>query len=592
MKNEARPLLAHLSNLKPDFLIYMDQTRVGFKGGQINWFIEELKDLGIILINATSGKAISHDTPAAFRETVDKQVSSDGEVYEKGSRTQTGRKKYIDKCSNPGHKVAYGYDSQVVDRDGVVRCVVTYLPKKICEGHHYIEKSKKYLPNIATCRLVTYPDGKTERFDDYFVLNPKDGKYSHGINRPIHQRSYLKHEVINPEQADKVKECFRLADAPHCLTNSAIATKTGLDDCLVRTILKNPIYKGYPVDGKDLSRILKSEERKYKEPMEIPLSDARREAIRIVSVEQFDRVAAARAGTSKSNQQRASLDGFWCKTFSKCACNEILGCRTPQSNGAGNRYACMECGTFIERDILHSIVDKWLSDINSFASLGGIAYADTWLEETAILNEIENRIWQFMDLHTEISEPLLQEFMLNNMKDETCWYVRGKDNTLTGVLGVYDRVLNMVNKPQNDAIQACKDKIENIVQAILQFNNPAIKERLEQEANEVTAEMEKLIKQNEKNEAKEYRKIQDMYAKLETVSAKLISNIVECKDEHKAILLRDMIDKIVVKFNMTHRMPNVAGKGVSKTSRPRGKRVASVTIYSKNELVPVYTLNF
>lgn len=349
---------------KPDHLVYRNFDRVGhLSNAELGHFVTEVKRRG----NGTTIYLADEDRELDMNNMEDFIAiqTSNKEINVKRRRAEDARYKAVNNGSNPGKKAAYGYDSAVYDRKGtlkykVINNGVTYQGVRQYRG--------RLIATYATMRTKVYPDGRTEEYNDTWSTKGNEDELVQCINCPSLDPGDRKTEIINPQRAKVVQRIFQLADYPTCYSPNQISTlvrdeyhatieSRGLCSRTISSILRNQIYKGFPVDN-----LRRKPDSKY-DLQPYPLTDEQRQAICIIEPEQWDRVnhlLNQRPQHSLPHRKsRPNANTRWLRGYLICGnCNRQMYSHATRSSVT--RYKCKRCGSVLT-PVLHAMVDEWVS---------------------------------------------------------------------------------------------------------------------------------------------------------------------------------------------------------------------------------------
>lgn len=599
MLDEANNLISKLKITNPNYVIYRDHDRIGFKNpAEIGFFITSLKQLNIKIITANDEQVVDMTDLASTMRTVQNQLASSAEIEKKGYRTQIARQKTIEKKSSPGKICAYGYDWIVFNRDGVFKYKVIYEGYKKCEGRHWTDppKNTRSRPNFALMRWKEYPDGKREAYNDQWVQDAQ-GNWSLIKTTPIMEKGDRKTEVVNEERAKVVKEIYQLADAPHYKTPWEIACtlsekeirtsmSEGWDAKTVKCILTNPIYKGHPVDN----QVSKAKTTRLNAAVvSCPLTEKERAGIRIIDIEQWDRVNKylQQNQTGYKRLRRANLGDFWAKCFLTCGnCKNILYVANSTKWKPSKNYRCEKCGA-VKTDVIHEIIDNWLRWLEeSYITLcekvkssNGIVneligeMLDPKNRRTdnaiAICGEVAQKMYKFIFAHLPGDT---EEEKGKNFKKRAWKYMAAPGNDGDYLELTYQEIFDEAHHSLRDRIITLKTEKQKLISKFMDMvDDPDIKLLIKNKQTEIEQLESSLC-----SLVPEYRKSKEHLLNLAATIQTLCTDVVQAEGENKAVLLRPHLKEIVLHFDNSR--------------KDNGCKVNKVEINSVNPFIPTQVI--
>lgn len=192
-----------VEELKPDYLVYRDHDRIGFKdGGEIGWFVTELGDRGTRIVTADDGMIYDMADITVMVRAMSNALVSHGEITKKAFRTHGGRQRTVrESRSVAGQRVPFG---------SIGRCSAKMNNDWVYDDHLNLWVMLRNRPQLATGGRKTW--------------------------------------VQNEERAALVREMYSMADQPTWHTPAEIARKLNQAG--------KPPYPGEPWDGPTVKGIL------------------------------------------------------------------------------------------------------------------------------------------------------------------------------------------------------------------------------------------------------------------------------------------------------------------------------------------------
>ena len=317
-------LLAETSRLKPDYLVFRDHSRIGFNGyKEMFKFLENLEKLNVTVATSDNGLIYDTNNPKTYRRIMSKHTISREEIKTLSYKSQIGRKKTFRRNSFAGGIPPYGYDVLVLDPYGIEKYRVRYEGFVECAGEKKTRKKTK--KNQAWQRVIIYPDGSTERADDYFEPHEFLG---HAIVRcaPQQPKKCRRLLIANPDRTPVVQDIFSLTLAgfipeqivKHLMDksipfyNSPVWLKG-----TVQKILSRSVYRGSYVDG--VGAKVKTQAKAQATP--IQLTDQERDNLTIVTEDTWQRVQEVVKSRKSIYKKRTwwRHSDFWLNDIVKCA---------------------------------------------------------------------------------------------------------------------------------------------------------------------------------------------------------------------------------------------------------------------------------
>lgn len=578
MLDEANNLVSKLKNNKPEYVIYRDHDRIGFKNpAEIGFFITSLKQLDIKIITANDEQIVDMNDLASTMRTVQNQLASSAEIEKKGYRTQIARRKTIENKSSPGKMCAYGYDWVVFNRDGIFKYKVIYDGYKKCEGRHWTDppKNTKSRANYALMRWKELSDGKREAYHDQWV---QDGhNWVLLTSAPAMEKGDRKTEIINVERAKIVKEIYELADIPNyktpheiagILNDKEIKNVSGVwDSRTIKCILTNSIYKGYPIDNRTSKA---KTTRLNSDIISVPLTEEERLAIRIIDIEQWNRVNKYLKDnqTGYKRLRRANLGDFWGKCFLFCGnCQEILYVSNSTKWKPSKNYRCNNCGA-IKADVVHEIIDNWLKWLSqSYISLCEKVKSANAHE---FCGEVAQKMHRFVLAHLpgETEEEKTKSFQKRTWK----YTITSNDDTDYFEL-TYQEIFDETSQSVKDKIADLKAEKQKLILKFVGIDDdPDVRQFIKDKQLEI-----EVLEANLVSLVPEYRRSKEHLLKMATTVETLCKDVEKAVGEEKAVLLRPHLKDVVFYFDTTEKT-NVC-------------KVCRVEINSVNPFIPRQVLD-
>lgn len=549
MLDEANNLISKLKATKPEYVIYRDHDRIGFKNpAEIGFFITSLKQLDIKIITANDEQIVDMNDLASTMRTVQNQLASSAEIEKKGYRTQIARRKTIEKKSSPGKMCAYGYDWVVFNREGTLKYKVIYDGYKKCEGRHWTDppKNTRSRANFALMRWKELPDGKREPYHDQWV---QDGhNWVLLTSAPSMEKGDRKTEIINVERAEIIEEIFNLADTPHYKTSHEIACilndknaksmSKRWDAKTIKCILSNSIYKGFPVDN----RISKAKTaRLHSDIITVPLTDDERATIRIVDVQQWDRVNKYLRDnqTDYKRLRRANLGDFWAKCFLFCDnCQDILYVSNSTKWKPSKNYRCNKCGA-IKADVVHEIIDNWLKWLSqSYITLCEKVKSSNANE---FCGEVAQKMYKFVLAHL----PGITDEEKIKCFQKRAWKYTTTDSDADYFELVYQEVFDEASQSVKTKIADLKAEKQKLILKFVDISDdPDIKQFIKDKQLEI-----EVLEANLISLIPEYRRCKEHLLKMASTVQTLCKDVLQATGEDKAILLRPHIKNVAFHFD-------------------------------------------
>jgi len=638
MKPKVRELIFEkVKKLRPNWLVYRDHDRIGFHGtGQLGWYLEELADLGVKVILAKDGRVMDMQDSLTSIQIMADQIASKKEIEDKSYRTTVGRKMTISRRSSAGGRCPYGYDWLVIGRDGKEKYREVYEGYEVCEGTRPskirgVEYQRK---NLALCRAKIFPDGRREEYRDHWTLDPETQQWHKIRNCPSLDKGDRKITVPNPERAEVVKEIFRLADTPHWNTSREIADELNSRGILptrfvwksktVLDMLRNPIYKGYPLDCKKSHTKCKEKNK----PVEIPLTEEERAVIRLVSVEQWQRVNEHLDGMPKrrSRKRNSNLSHFWARSFLMCGtCQQSFYLRNRTSWSCSEAYYCPRCEKRqVPSKVIHAIIDQWLQWLEQnysthtqpdpnrvimelvamlphVGSIIGIEYKmarfilDCMPGETdhEKMEAYQTRPWKYwtegpiwlkkpeLKVNDDYAAVLTYQLMEHTEQKRFIndWIAEGKTSltpdTRNPWVSIYSECWEEATRPVQDKIDSLDKELDSLFN--LALTSVELRVRCDSRAKELEAEKRALAAQLN-SLLPEYRAALQRAEQTRQHLAALHGEIKEAQDENKSVLLAPHLDRVVLHFD-----PNGRAKRECKLTR--------VEVHAVDPAIPVRVLD-
>lgn len=564
-----KELLPVLKELKPDWVVYSDFTRIGFSGpDEIGWFLTELKRLGIQAITASDGKPIDMANLVGVLQTAQQSLSSRDEIMNIRRRVTQGRQRAIKRGSLPGCRPAYGYDFMVINKLGQERYRIVYNHLEQQEGHHQSESDKKK-NNMACVRYKVCPNGDREEYKDEWRWCEKNQEWAIYRNSPVQDKDDRKLLSPNPVRSLVVKEMYRLADKPHYRTPSEIAAELNHRQEYplsgewraknINHILRSPTYKGFPL-GEQLN-----------------LSDKEREEIRLVSIEQWDRVNEhlnQLPGGPKRRRRKPSTSSFWAKWFLECSCgNKALTISGPtEYQKKKHSYRCLNCSS-VKTAIIHDMIDTWLAGIGpelkkQLAEVSDCQVTELmrglydkksggWNKMTTLGERMrqvvishltgthEQKQEQFCKYLSRVDTAACSQGLRLTMGDNGEFYVQSELCGPDMFEGVYTVVLEDDNTPMRERIAAI-DK--EILALFKRAADEAFIKIANEEAGKLRQEQETL-KQQLHSLVPEYRAEKQRIIELVQRFKELQGELIQATDDNKAVLLSKYLERVRLHFD-------------------------------------------
>ena len=382
LQKEARPILDMVDKYRPDYLLFGRHNRIGFEGvGQLGWIMTELRGRKCNIWLGDKDKMLDDHNPVETMMMSMEQSQSDEFIKELSRKVQDGHvSKAVQNGSSAAGTAAYGYDSVLSDRRGVEICRITYDGKREVFAK---DADGEMVFTYVTCRTVVYPNGRQEKCDD--EAEYADGewqRYSKGP-RKAKQSGERRTWSPNPEQSAIVKDIFRMGDEPLWMPPHEIAAELNSKGIkspwggswrglMVDYILRNPLYKGEPAWNRGKKPRKRKGEKLYPDPIPYSLSDAEKDAIRIVTDKQWKRINAHldTCEAQKPEPHLRDADGklvrrrvhdnaaHWLRRFIRCGCDDPT-CHI--WNAVREHSYHTDCGS-INIHMLHSMINKWIAD--------------------------------------------------------------------------------------------------------------------------------------------------------------------------------------------------------------------------------------
>ncbi len=574
MLDEANNLISKLKVTKPEYVIYRDHDRIGFKNpAEIGFFITSLKQLNMKIITANDEQVVDMTDLASTMRTVQNQLASSAEIEKKGYRTQIARRKTIEKKSSPGKMCAYGYDWIVYNREGIFKYKVIYDGYKKCDGRHWTDppKNTRSRANYALMRWKEYPDGKREPYHDRWVQDGHNWVLLTSV--PVMEKGDRKTEIVNIERAEIVKDIFKLADAPNyktpheiaCIFNNTSVKSIGTrwEAKTIKCILSNPIYKGYPVDNQTSKA---KTTRLTTDIISISLTEEERAAIRIVDVAHWDRVNKYLRSnqTGYKRLRRANLGDFWAKCFLFCGnCQDILYIANSTKWKPSKNYRCEKCGA-IKADVIHEIIDNWL---NNWLCQNYISLCEKVKSSNAheFCGEVAQKMYQFIlshlpgDTHDEKVE---------NFKKRKYTAAVGDDYFEV----IYQEIFDENSQSVRNKVAELKAEKQKLILKFIDMDDPDIKEFIKGKQSEI-----ELLEANLVSLVPEYRRCKQHLLEIASTIQSLSKDVMQATGEEKAMLLRPYLKGVTLYFDNSKKNNNC--------------KVCRVEINSVNPFIPKQVLD-
>jgi hypothetical protein len=153
-------------NSRPTKLLYRDMFRIGFQEqSEVGWFIQELKQMGIELWDASRDKGVDpKNDMAEILNFITLHQASVKEIEERGKRARLGRRKTIEKGSSPGKLLTFGYDWGGYGADGKLKYRITQSFTTLPVWQPNYTGRRKH--PILMKRLKQWTNGTSEPYDD------------------------------------------------------------------------------------------------------------------------------------------------------------------------------------------------------------------------------------------------------------------------------------------------------------------------------------------------------------------------------------------------------------------------------------------
>jgi DNA invertase Pin-like site-specific DNA recombinase len=226
-----------------DWIVVDAQDRMGFKHAfEFGSFVNLLLDHRCHLWSVHQGHLSNIDDASCQIMGSVGGVTSRSEQNTKSERVIRGKISKFHKGTYPGGNVSFGLDVAIIGPDGKEKWRVEYLSKN--------ERKK------------VYPDGRTERYD-----GPRNFPRYDAEDTPYYAwtKDKVKIKTIKFIFSWYDREAIATSAIARWLNKQNILTQTGRlwQGIDVRTLLRNPIYKGIIAGGKEASgdfyRITKGE---------------------------------------------------------------------------------------------------------------------------------------------------------------------------------------------------------------------------------------------------------------------------------------------------------------------------------------------
>ncbi|OAI46882.1 hypothetical protein AYO44_10525 [Planctomycetaceae bacterium SCGC AG-212-F19] len=330
------------------------------------FFLKKVHDLNCKVRSIDGDRDIDFNDMESGLKTFLSQISSMEWRKNHSGKMMTARRVAVERASSPGKRCPYGYDWQVLNREGQPVYKITDNGHHRYAGQHKVKRSGKIRDCVALHRTKLYPDGRTEEFNDTWIDTPEGRKKQRCF--PALEKGYRKIEVINLKRAKVIQRIFALADGPTWLSPYEIQLtleQEGIEHLGVtpwsndgiKFLLRNPIYKGFPLYNRDRSRKTLAP-RKWDEAFDYLYSSEQREAIRIIDIEQWNRVNENlnQLPANHKRRRRHNLAPLWARDFLICAnCDGVLRVHSSRCPV----YRCRKCGR-VKAAVVEEIIDNWL----------------------------------------------------------------------------------------------------------------------------------------------------------------------------------------------------------------------------------------
>jgi len=541
-----------------DWVAVDAQDRIGFKHTfEFGSFIHHLLNHRCHLWSVTHGHLSDIYDPACQIMGSVGGVTSQREQHDKSERVIRGKISKFRQGTYPGGNVPYGLDVVILGPDKNEKWRVEYVGKNQ--------------------RKKVYPDGRVERYDgekNFPRYDATDTPYL------AWSKDEIKKKIIQFIFSWYDREAIATAAIARWLNKQNILTQTGRcwQGIDVRTLLRNPIYKGVIAGGKEASgdffRIKNGEmakvdwqgnciPRRENRPLEECIISTEYSLPGIIPEDQWARIQAKLGSPNRKPPRSESL---WLKPFLFCGhCGKAMrGWHSKNSRSP----ACYVCATYVNNHLIprerrgecpcrrhqvpHDLVEKLVTE-----------YLEEISDKTAVLlqarqDEVDRQLEPWIKERERQSDKFwdtakkMMSWCAANMPPEDM--DRIGDEGLLNVFDLYstrqrEKLKAEIAEKEKD-LDAKLDAFANLPKAARERASAKL-EALANEINALKAEMEPLSEQ-----AREaYNEMKRLATDLERARDALTGKTSRAKTED----LHRVIRKIIVYFKHTDRRGRRAG---------------------------------